>query len=66
MLSVDHITGVLESLSLSKQPYESDKFVQEVVSHVNAEPKILRTLIPNLIAQVYSYNFAFCRFLCNA
>ena len=55
MLSVEHITGVLSSLSLANQPLEGDKFVSTIVSHVNAEPKTLKTLVPKLVEQVASY-----------
>jgi hypothetical protein len=52
MLSVENISSVLDALSLEKKPMEGQAFVSSVVSHVQAEPKTLNTLIPKLIDQV--------------
>jgi hypothetical protein len=53
MLSVENITGVLESLKLEKKSLESQDFSSAVVSHVQAEPKVLDKVMPQLLEQVW-------------
>lgn len=52
MLSVDNIAGLLDALSLQKKDLSTEEFVQQITNHVQAEPKVLRTLYPKLLEQV--------------
>jgi hypothetical protein len=52
MLSIENISATLKALSLDQQPLDSQKFVETVSSHVQAEPRTLDHLIPKLIEQV--------------
>lgn len=51
MLSIENISATLKALSLDQQPLDSQKFVETVSSHVQAEPRTLDHLIPKLIEQ---------------
>jgi hypothetical protein len=48
---MENITAVLEVLSLGSVK-DSSEFTSTVLSHVQAEPRVLERLVPKLIDQV--------------
>lgn len=56
MSSVEKLTSVLNSLKLSSKSMKEDKdFAATIVTHVQAERKVLPKVLPTLIEMVRTY-----------